>query len=138
MKRLILGALFCVWCFGSDGSVPGEGEQQIMYLSDNLHIACDPYEISLTEIDVRFDREEPTGVWTIVTSASWTETTTYQPGAVPRIPLYGKVKDLPDGNYRFRIRVRNKAGVHSAWSDWVYTVKDWTPPPQPSGCVLLR
>lgn len=53
-----------------------------------------------------------------------------------KFPIRNDVLPLPDGEYRMRVRVWNRAGNASGWTAWYYAVKDWRPVPTPGGCRM--
>lgn len=105
----------------------------VFYNTPTLELVCDPYdrEISAFEVQIDADPAFPAPM-SVVDERGWPA------GEMPSALIHTAVAALPDGTYNLRARARSEALVWSDWSETLVVTKDWTPPPPPTGCALLR
>lgn len=131
MNKIILSVIFGLWCFGAEPPP----EPQCIYGVSTVHFGMTAFAVAIAEIDIEIARKEG-DAW--LPAMSWTVTQRTPAGQTPTIPFYDRAKELPNGTYRYRMRVRTEARIESPLSEWYYATKDWSVPEQPTGCALFR
>ena len=128
MSKFLLAIVFVLLLFGPVGA------QTPMWDSPTLRIAVDvPDDLSpwVDRLEVMVtDEADPTG--------PVLRGVTFPREAWDQAYIREHIGDLPDGEYYIFCRFVSRCDVEGPWSEAVHAIKDWTVPPAPGGCALLR
>jgi hypothetical protein len=128
---------------GADAPVEQSGDGTLenpftIFASETCCIAWDVQATLIERVEIEFtkaaDPFDP--VQTLQVTRAGQELPWAAADGIEKVIVSSFVKTIPDGLYRFRVRVGTAAVVYSTWTEWKYAKKDWATPEPPGGCFM--